>query len=101
MLAIVLPESIFANSSSGFVREWIATKAEVRAVVSLPIETFSPFGANIKTSVLFCQKYRSAKRGSKDVFCGVLENIGYDASGRPVDGADYLPLAEALRESLR
>ncbi len=101
MLAIVLPESIFVNASAEFVRDWIATKAEVRAVVSLPIETFSPFGANIKTSILFCEKHRNAGAAKREVFCGVLENIGHDASGRVVDGADYEPLAEALAEWLR
>ena len=100
MLAIVLPESIFVNASAEFVRDWIATKAEVRAVVSLPIETFSPFGANIKTSILFCEKHRNAHVAEREVFCGVLENIGHDASGRAVEGADYEPLAVALAEWL-
>jgi len=101
ILAIVLPESIFVNASAGFVREWIATKAEVRAVVSLPIETFSPFGANIKTSILFCEKHQNVHVGKREVFCGVLENIGHDASGRVIDGADYGPLAATLGAWLR
>ena len=100
MLAIVLPESIFVNASAGFVRDWIATKAEVRAVVSLPIETFSPFGANIKTSILFCEKHRNARVAKREVFCGMLENIGHDASGRAVEGADHGPLAASLGDWL-
>jgi len=101
ILAIVLPESIFVNASARFVRDWIATKAEVRAVVSLPIETFTPFGANIKTSILFCEKHRNARVVQREVFCGMLENIGHDASGRAVAGGDCEPLAEALGDWIR
>ena len=99
-LAIVLPESIFANSSSTFVREWIASKSQVRAVVSLPIETFTPFGANIKTSILFCQKHLNRKKDVKHVFCGVIENIGYDSAGRVLEGSDYGELSSKLKQAL-
>ena len=88
-LAIVLPESVFVNRSSRFVRDWLSRVAHVQAIVSLPIETFTPFGANIKTSILFCQK-RGGKRTSRcpSVFLGVIENVGYDAAGRPREGND-------------
>ena len=101
MLAIVLPESVFVNASAAFVRDWVATKAEVRAVVSLPIETFSPYGANIKTSILFCEKIQKMPMTKREVFCGVLENIGHDASGRRVDGSDCESLATEMREWLQ
>ncbi|HXB08913.1 MAG TPA: N-6 DNA methylase, partial [Puia sp.] len=52
-IAIVLPESIFINSNLKYVRDWILARIKIVAMVSLPIETFSPFGANIKTSILF------------------------------------------------
>ena len=51
-LGIVLPEGIFANSNTKYVRKWLIDKLRIVAIVSLPIETFSPFGANIKTSIL-------------------------------------------------
>ena len=100
LLAIVLPESVFANSSARYVRDWIASKAQVRAVISLPIETFTPFGANIKTSILFCQKSGSKLSQTPHVFCGVIDNIGHDAAGRPLEGSDHLELSLQLREAL-
>ena len=99
-LAIILPESIFVNSSSQQVREWIASKAQVRAVVSLPIETFTPFGANIKTSVLFCQKPLGRRVYLESVFCGVIENIGHDSVGRSLEGGDFGELSSNLKEFL-
>jgi type I restriction enzyme M protein len=90
-LAIVLPDSIFVNPSLEKVRTWITTKVDVYAVISLPIETFSPFGANIKTSILFAKKTSSVIQG--EVFMGELENIGYDSSGRSSDIND-IPMVE-------
>ncbi len=99
-LAIVLPESVFVNSSARYVREWISTKAQVNAVISLPIETFTPFGANIKTSILFCQKFNGRQSTHNQVFCGAIDNIGHDSVGRPIKGADHLDLARKLNETL-
>ena len=99
LLAIVLPESIFANSSTKYVRDWISTKGDVRAIISLPIETFTPFGANIKTSVLFCQKHRQSPTVLEPVVCGVIDNIGHDSAGRVINGSDIASLTERLRES--
>ncbi|MDE0620570.1 MAG: N-6 DNA methylase [Bryobacterales bacterium] len=100
LLAIVLPESIFVNSSTRYVREWLRSKAHIRAIVSLPIETFSPFGANIKTSILFCRKRHRSSAGSPPVFLGIVENIGYDAAGRRLAGTDCEELARKLGETL-
>ena len=99
-LAIVLPESVFVNSSSKQVREWVALRAQVLAVISLPIETFTPFGANIKTSILFCQKPLNKKMHSESVFCGVIENIGHDSAGRILEGSDFEKLSLELNEFL-
>ena len=101
LLAIVLPESVFVNSSTRFVRDWIASKAQVRAVISLPLETFAPFGANIKTSVMFCQKLKGRQSNPKKVLFGVIENIGHDSAGRPLDGGDYMEISPKLREVLQ
>ena len=100
-LAIVLPESTFSNSSSKYVREWLLSKAEIRAIVSLPIETFMPFGAHIKTSILFCQKHHGGARDTGPLFCGVIERIGYDGAGRRTNDSDFEELALELRESLK
>lgn len=56
-LGIVLPEGIFNNPSLTYVREFTEDRAFLRAVVSLPQETFISSGANVKCSLLFLQKF--------------------------------------------
>lgn len=56
-LGIVLPEGIFNNPSLAFVREFTEDRAFLRAVVSLPQETFTSSGASVKCSVLILEKF--------------------------------------------
>ncbi|MCC5842436.1 MAG: N-6 DNA methylase [Opitutales bacterium] len=56
-LGIVLPEGIFNNPSLAFVREFTEDRAFLRAVVSLPQETFTSSGASVKCSVLLLEKF--------------------------------------------
>jgi type I restriction enzyme M protein len=97
-LAIVIPESILVNSSMAYAREWLAKKTTINAIISLPIETFSPYGANIKTSVVFLTKAKS--KSNNNVLCGKVENIGYDAAGRSLANSDVDLMAVSLREHL-
>ena len=56
-LGIVLPEGIFNNPSLAYVREFCENRAFIRAVVSLPQETFFSSGAAVKASLLFLQRF--------------------------------------------
>ncbi len=97
-LAIVLPDSILVNASTLYVREWLNNCITINAIVSLPIETFSPYGANVKTSILFLTKRISVD--TNKVFCSVIENIGYDASGRTTTLNDIKPMITKLSKHL-
>lgn len=96
-LGIVIPDGVLANSSSQQIRDWILRWAKLKAVVSLPQETFSPFGAGVKASVLFLEKRSEPitvegqlefgqviNEADQDyqVYMARVENIGYDATGR-------------------
>jgi type I restriction enzyme M protein len=56
-LGIVLPEGILSNPSLTYVREFCENRAFIRAIVSLPQETFLSSGASVKASLLFLQKF--------------------------------------------
>lgn len=56
-MGIVLPEGIYNNPSLAYVREYVEDRAFIRAVVSLPQETFYSAGASVKASLLFLQKF--------------------------------------------
>ena len=88
-MAIVLPDGILTNSTLGYVRQWIIDHARILAVVSLPQETFVPYGAGTKASVLFIQKIpeKELKKLNKkgySIFMAVVEKIGYDVRGRTI-----------------
>lgn len=88
-MAILLPDGDLTNSSSGYVRQWIRDNARILSVVSLPPETFIPYGTGVKASVLFLQKIpkkelETLKKKDYPIFMGIIEKIGYDIRGRDV-----------------
>jgi len=88
-LLIVVPDGILCNSSYKYVREYLigkkdeATgefsggKAVLKAVVSLPQETFALSGAGAKTSVMYLQKKRSPADRQGPVFMAVANEVGF------------------------
>jgi len=91
-LAIVLPDGLLGNRRTESVRAWAAHQIALRALVSLPVEVFSPFGANVKTSVVFARRLAAGETVDPQtpLFLGRVDSVGHDASGRPT-GEDELP----------
>ncbi|MGB3421189.1 MAG: N-6 DNA methylase [Dolichospermum sp.] len=89
-LAIVLPDGVLANSTMQDVRDWILRWSKLKAVVSLPQETFRPYGAAVKTSVVLLEKRDIALTAESQleieqddkIYMARIDDIGYDASGR-------------------
>jgi len=82
-LAIVLPQGRFNNTSDKDIREFIAERARILAVVGLHNNTFKPH-TGTKTSVLFLQKWDDElcpKREDYPIFFAVSEKAGKDNSG--------------------
>lgn len=82
-MAIVLPQGRFNNTSDKAIREYIAEKARILAVVGLHVNTFKPH-TGTKTSVLFVQKWDDKlcpKVEDYPIFFAVSEKSGKDNSG--------------------
>ncbi len=82
-MAIVLPQGRFNNTSDKRIREYIAEKARILAVVGLHVNTFKPH-TGTKTSVLFVQKWDDKlcpKKEDYPIFFAVSEKSGKDNSG--------------------
>lgn len=90
-LGIVLPEGVFNNPSLGYVREYVEDRAFIRAVISLPQETFSSSGANVKASLLFLQKFTEEEKQRFD-------EANYTAWAK-IDGMDCDEIAVKLEKS--
>jgi len=102
-LAIVLPDGNLGNSNVQFVRDWILQHFLLRGVVSLPTETFAPFGTTTKTSLCFLQKPIGVEETTRDypIAFYLLENIGYDATGRSQEGSELEECIHYMRASLK
>ena len=77
-IAIVIPDGILTNSNSHYVREFIAQKTKVEAIISLPRGTFKNAGTSAKTSILFLQKYKEQSKEpdlNYPVFLASLESL--------------------------
>lgn len=82
-MAIVLPQGRFNNTSDKEIREFIAEKARIIAVVGLHNNTFKPH-TGTKTSLLFLQKWDEKlcpKIDDYPIFFAVSEKPGKDNSG--------------------
>ena len=87
-MAIVLPQGRFNNASDKYLREFIAERARILAIISLHSNTFKPH-TGTKTSVLFVQKWNDdptegdlcPKVDNYSVFLAVSEKGGKDNSG--------------------
>jgi len=65
-MGIVLPEGVFNNPSLAYVREFCEDRAFIRAVVSLPQNTFVSSGASVKASLLFMQRFTEKEKADFD-----------------------------------
>jgi len=102
-LAILLPDNVFSADSARFVRGWLLDKIIPRIIISLPVETFSPFGANVKTNILLARKLRTGEVSRQDLRICMIQasNVGYDATGREIEGSDLPAVTETAREFLQ
>ncbi|TRZ50180.1 hypothetical protein D4S03_07175 [bacterium] len=118
-LLIVLPDGILSNSGDKYIREYLmglkdektgeffGGKAVVKAVVSLPTQTFAISGTGAKTSFLYAQKKGTFTVGGKTItvdrqgpiFMAVAEHVGYIKKGNDEltdpAGNDLKPISEA------
>lgn len=93
-MAIVLPQGRFNNSSDKRVREFIAERCRILAVVGLHPSTFKPH-TGTKTSVLFVQKWNDdpqagslcPKDDDYNIFFATQQKPSKDSSGEKI----YVP----------
>ena len=85
-LALVLPQGVFNNTSEKYIRDFLADKARILAVVGLDVNTFKPH-TGTKTSVIFLQKWDKTdcpKVEDYNIFFAVSEQSGKNNSGEYV-----------------
>jgi type I restriction enzyme M protein len=102
-MAIVLPQGRFNNSSDKNIRDFIAERCRILAVVGLSGNTFRPH-TGTKTSVLLVQKWNDdpkigalcPRQDDYNIFFATMQKSGKDNSGEKVyvkvsdDSGDFL-----------
>ena len=78
-LGLILPDGNLSNPTEEYVREYLAQKAAILAVVSLPPETFQPY-AGVKTSVLFLEKVAA----QSSIYMATAPTAGRSRQGQPL-----------------
>ncbi len=89
-LALVLPQGVFNNGSEKYIRDFIAEKARILAVVGLEVNTFKPH-TGTKTSVIFLQKWHETlcpKLDDYPIFFATSEKSGKNNSGEYIEYHD-------------
>ena len=89
-LGMVLPEGSLNNSNLKKMREIIERKAKIILVVSLPDEVFKNAGANVKTSLLFLQKFSEKEQEIYHSTKTALETIHKEQFQKEINNIDKL-----------
>ena len=101
-MAIVLPQGRFNNSSDKYIRDYIAERCRILAVVGLHGNVFKPH-TGTKTSVLFVQKWDDVlcpKKEDYPIFFATMQEPSKDNSGEKifVKKSDYTSVIKPTEE---
>lgn len=77
-LVTVLDETLLSSGDFGYVRDFIRSRFIIRAIVSLPGDTFRRSGSRVKTSVLVVDKKTSEEESQPKWFYFFAEYVGKD-----------------------
>ena len=100
-LGIVAPESMFCNPSHKYIMNYVESKAQIEAVISMPEELFQPH-THAKTCVVLMRKLNEGEElnPDHDIFMAVAKWCGHDSRGLTVPNDD-VPLIQERFEAFR
>lgn len=96
-LLIVLPDGVLSNATAKPVRDYMREHAIIKAVISLPSETFASTGTSIPTNIVYLQKKRPGDVQG-DIFMARADYVGRRANGEPLKENDLPFILEKFRE---
>jgi len=82
-LLTVIDDSVLNTDSHRDIREFIRKKFIIKAIISLPRNTFVNADAGVKTSILYLIKRERDDEPQPKVFMALSENVGHSDSGKP------------------
>lgn len=101
-LITVIDESVLNTQGQGGkmnkFRQWLLKRFYLRAVISLPRNTFVNSEAAPKTSIIYLEKKEDAKDHQPETFYAISENVGHNDAGKPISGCDLGGILGAWKE---
>lgn len=94
-IAIVLPDWILSNFWDRYIRKWILNNFIIKAVITLPEETFrvKTINASVKTSVLILQKTEN-KVQNHEIFFACPKSIWYNFQWEDINSNEVLLVSD-------
>lgn len=77
-----------AGESARAYRRFIKKYFIIKAIISLPMNTFVNAGTNPKVSVLYLKKKRKEDETQPAIFMAISKSVGHDSAGRETDDSD-------------
>lgn len=82
-LITIIDDSVLNSQLDKKYREnFIVKNFIVKAVISLPFNSFKNAGTHVKTSILYCRKKKTIEEEQPAIFMAICNNIGHDDFGR-------------------
>jgi len=75
-LCTIIDESVLNTQTDREVRHFILNRFIIRAIISLPQDTFVQAGSNVKTSILLLEKKAELSEDQPETFYARCQNIG-------------------------
>jgi len=94
--ALLVPDTLLSSAVYKNVRSWILHRTRLRAIISLPPETFNPIGHSGKATILLLEKESTEPKLGDQVFIADVQSVGYDRFGHSIGKNDLPDLIEAL-----
>jgi type I restriction enzyme M protein len=91
-ICTVIDEGVLNTESATSLRKWLLQHCRLKAVFSLPSETFKPNKINVKSSVIYLERREHEDVDLEDnykVTMCKLESLGYYGSGDKIRGFDF------------
>src|SRR6266702_7007016 len=94
--ALLVPDTLLSSPAYQNVRSWILHRTRLRAIISLPPETFNSIGHSGKATILLLEKESTESKLGDQVIIADVQSVGYDRFGHSIGKNDLPNLIEAL-----
>lgn len=90
-LITIIDESVLNTLTEREYRDFIRDNFIIKAIISLPRNTFVNAGTIVKTSILYLVKKEKPDEEQPDVFMAISKNIGHNDAGKKTPELNDLP----------